>query len=81
MVQSWWIALCQPRPLPWLQTVAPDRTGLVVAVACLFTWHWLAVLWAAQGMSYADHQPFGHDTAESMEAPLFIIRQSRPSAG
>jgi hypothetical protein len=29
-------------PAPFRQAGAPDRDGRVVAVACLFTWDWLA---------------------------------------
>jgi Transposase len=36
-------------PETFLQVLAPYRDGLVVAVACLFTWYWLADLWAAEG--------------------------------
>ena len=35
-------------PEPFRKAVAPDREGLVVAVACLFTWYGLADLCAAQ---------------------------------
>src|SRR5215470_12004339 len=35
-------------PEPFLQTVAPYRDGLVVAVACLFTWYGLADLCAQE---------------------------------
>jgi len=49
-------------PEPFLQTIAPDREGLVVAVACLCTWYWLADLGAEQGMAFV----LGH--ALSMKA-------------
>ena len=49
-------------PEPFLQTLAPYREGLVVAVACLFTWYWLADLCAAQGIAFV----LGH--ALSMKA-------------
>ena len=39
-------------PEPCLQAVAPYRDRLVVAVACLFTWYWLADLCAAEGLSF-----------------------------
>ena len=37
-------------PDPFLKAVAPSRTDLVVCVACLFTWYWLADLCAKEGM-------------------------------
>jgi hypothetical protein len=37
-------------PEPFLQAVAPYRDGLVVAVACLFPWDWLADCCAAAGL-------------------------------
>ena len=37
-------------PDPCLNAVAPYRDGLVVAVACLFTWYWLADLCAHAGI-------------------------------
>ena len=39
-------------PEPFLQAVAPYRNGLVVAVACLFTWYWLADLCAHEGIPF-----------------------------
>jgi hypothetical protein len=32
----------QAAPAPFLRAIAPSRDGLVVAVACLCTWYWLA---------------------------------------
>jgi hypothetical protein len=52
----------QAAPEPFLKAVAPYREGLVVAVACLFTWYWLADLCAAQGIPFV----LGH--ALSMKA-------------
>jgi hypothetical protein len=49
-------------PDPLLQAIAPDREGLVVAVACLCTWDGLAALWAQEGM------PFVRGPARSMQA-------------
>jgi hypothetical protein len=49
-------------PDPCLKAVAPSREGLVVAVACMFTWYWLADLCAPEGM------PFGLGHALSMTA-------------
>jgi hypothetical protein len=45
-----------------LKAVAPSRTDLVVCVACLFTWYWLADLCAREGMPFV----LGH--ALSMKA-------------
>ena len=42
----------QAAPEPFLKAVAPYRDGLGVAVECLFTWDWLADLWAAAGMPF-----------------------------
>jgi hypothetical protein len=39
-------------PAPFLKAVAPDRDGLVVAVECIFTWDWLADLWAQEGLRF-----------------------------
>jgi transposase len=52
----------QAAPEPFLKAVAPYREGLVVAVACIFTWYWLADLCAAQGIPFV----LGH--ALSMKA-------------
>jgi transposase len=49
-------------PEPFLKAVAPYREGLVVAVACLFTWYWLADLCAEQEIPFV----LGH--ALSMKA-------------
>jgi transposase len=49
-------------PEPFLQAIAPYRDGLVVAVACIFTWYWLADLWADHGIPFV----LGH--ALSMKA-------------
>jgi transposase len=49
-------------PEPFLQAVAPDRDGLVVAVECIFTWYWLADLCAEEGIPFV----LGH--ALSMKA-------------
>jgi transposase len=49
-------------PEPLLKAIAPYRDGLVVAVACLFTWYWLADLCAAEGIAFV----LGH--ALSMKA-------------
>jgi hypothetical protein len=52
----------QAAPAPFLKAVAPSRDGVVVAVECLFTWYWLADLWADAGLPFV----LGH--ALSMQA-------------
>jgi transposase len=52
----------QASPETFLQAIAPYREALVVAVACLFTWYWLADLGAQEGMPFV----LGH--ALSMKA-------------
>jgi len=37
-------------PEPFLKTIAPYRTDLVVCVECIFTWYWLADLCAREGI-------------------------------
>src|SRR4029453_15476451 len=49
-------------PEPFLKAIAPYRDNLVVAVACLFTWYWLADLCAQEGIPFV----LGH--ALSMKA-------------
>ena len=39
-------------PEAFLKAIAPYRDGLVVAVACIFTWYWLADLCAQQGLPF-----------------------------
>jgi len=39
-------------PEEFLETVAPYREGLVVAVECIFTWYWLADLCAREGITF-----------------------------
>jgi transposase len=39
-------------PEPFLKAIAPYRQGLVVAVACIFTWYGLADLCAQEGMAF-----------------------------
>jgi transposase len=52
----------QTRPEAFLHVRAPYRQGLVVAVACMFTWYWLADLGADEGIPFL----LGH--ALSMQA-------------
>jgi transposase len=49
-------------PDPFLNALAPSREDLVVCVACLFTWYWLADLCAREGIPFV----LGH--ALSMKA-------------
>jgi hypothetical protein len=42
----------QAAPEPFLKAMAPDREDLVVAVACLLTWYWLAALCAQAQMPW-----------------------------
>jgi transposase len=49
-------------PETFLKAIAPYRQGLVVAVACMFTWDWLADLCADEGIPFV----LGH--ALSMKA-------------
>jgi Transposase len=39
-------------PEPFLKAIAPYRNDLVVAVACIFTWSWLADLCAEEGLPF-----------------------------
>lgn len=39
-------------PEPFLKTIAPYRTDLVVCVECMFTWYWLADLCAREGIPF-----------------------------
>jgi transposase len=49
-------------PDPFLKAIAPYREDLVVCVACIFTWYWLADLCAREGLPFV----LGH--ALSMKA-------------
>ena len=42
----------QSTPEAFLETVAPYRDDLVVAVECMFTWYWVADLCAAEGLRF-----------------------------
>ncbi len=39
-------------PAPFLKALAPSREALVVCVACIFTWYWLADLCARAGIPF-----------------------------
>ena len=45
-----------------LKAIVPSRDAMVIAVACLFTWYWLADLCAQEGLPFV----LGH--ALSMKA-------------
>ena len=49
-------------PAAFLRVIAPYREDVVVAVECMFTWYWLADLWAKEGIAFV----LGH--ALSMKA-------------
>src|SRR5262249_21212231 len=53
---------CTASPETFLKVLAPYREDLVVAVACLFTWSWLADLCQRAGI------PFVRGHALSMKA-------------
>jgi transposase len=42
----------QATPETFLQASAPDREDLAVAVACMFTWYWLADLCDREGITF-----------------------------
>ena len=42
----------QAAPAPFLKAMTPVREDIVVSVACLFTWYWLADFWAREGMPF-----------------------------
>jgi transposase len=39
-------------PEPFLKAIAPYREDVVVCVACIFTWYWLADLCAREGLPF-----------------------------
>ena len=39
-------------PETFLKAIAPYREDIVVAVECIFTWYWLADLWAHEGLPF-----------------------------
>jgi hypothetical protein len=39
-------------PEAFLQAIAPYRQGMVVAAEWMFTWYWLADLWAEEGSPF-----------------------------
>jgi transposase len=77
-------------PAPLRKAIAPYRAGLVVAVACMFTWDWLADLWAHEGIAFV----LGHalymkaihggtaknDTIDSQKIAVFLRGGMLPQA-
>jgi hypothetical protein len=53
---------CTAHPETFLQVIAPYRDDVVVAVACILTWYWLADLGVREGIPFV----LGH--ALSMKA-------------
>jgi hypothetical protein len=39
-------------PAAFREVVAPYREDLVVTAECMFTWYWLADVWAAEGITF-----------------------------
>ena len=72
----------QATPDPFLQAMAPYRDGLVVAVACIFTWDWLADLCAQEGMPFVLRHALymkalhggkaKHDTIDSQKIAILL---------
>jgi hypothetical protein len=67
-------------PEPFLKASAPDQEDLVVCVACLFTWSWLADLCAREGMPVIlgharDRQaiPGGKANTDSIDAQQIAV--------
>jgi transposase len=67
-------------PEPFLNAVAPYRSDLVVCVACIVTWYWLADLCAREGMPlvlgharYMKAIPGGKAKNDKIDAPKIAI--------
>lgn len=67
-------------PEPFLNAVAPYRSDLVVCVACIVTWYWLADLCAREGMPlvlgharYMKAIPGGKAKNDRIDAPKIAI--------
>jgi len=77
-------------PAPFLQAIAPDRDGLVVAVECLFTWSWRAALGAPEdlpvvlGQARSMHARHGgtatHDTSDAPKHATLLRGGMLPKA-
>src|SRR5437763_6093235 len=70
----------QAGPEPFLNAVAPYRSDLVVCVACIVTWYWLADLCAREGMPlvlgharYMKAIPGGKAKNDRIDAPKIAI--------
>jgi len=64
-------------PAPLLKAIAPYREDVVVCVACLFTWYWLADLYAL----LRDVALTIGQTATPHDAQTVYRRQSVPGIG
>ena len=78
------------RPDALLKAIAPYRDGIVIAVACIFTWYWLADLCAHEGLPFV----LGHalsmqaihggkaqnDTIDSQKIAVLLRGGMRPQA-
>ena len=77
-------------PEPFLTAVAPYREALVVCVACLLPWYWLADLWARAGMPVVLGQALSmqaihggkakNDTIDSQNMAVLLRGGRRPQA-
>lgn len=77
-------------PEPFLKAIAPYREDLVVCVACIFTWDWLAALCAREGLPFV----LGHalsmtaihggkatnDTLDAQQIAVLLRGGMRPQA-
>jgi transposase len=77
-------------PEPFLKAIAPYREDLVVGVECLFTWYWLADLWAQAGLPFVLSHALSmqaihggqakHDTIESHQMAVLLRGGMLPQA-
>jgi hypothetical protein len=71
-------------PAPVLNTIAPSRAAVVVGVACLCAWAWLADLGAHAGVPVVRGQalaltafPGGQAPPDTLDAQNMAARRSR----
>src|SRR5712664_2386438 len=57
-------------PAPFLKAVAPYREDVVVCVACIFPWYWLADLCARAGMPFVLGQALSMQAIHSGKAKI-----------